>query len=245
MSIDSTQKSDARDTRNGERAADDLFRIFEQKINSGELADGDRLPPEREIAAQYGVSRTVVRETVLALSTKGLIEAKSRYRPVVRRPNYQTALQTVETVVGRLLREDNGIRNLYDTRIMLEVAMVREAAKLATDKDFAAMQDALDQNGAAIENSDEFYKTDIILHGTWFRVTDNPVLPAIHTAYTSWLAPLWTKMPRLPDRNEINYQAHSAIVKAIIARNPDAAEAAMRRHMDDAWAQVKITFTDL
>ena len=70
------------------RAADDLFRTFEQLINSGALVDGQPLPPEREIVETYGVSRTVVREAVLALANKGLVEARPRFRPVVRKPTF-------------------------------------------------------------------------------------------------------------------------------------------------------------
>jgi len=60
----------------GHRAADELFLEFERMIISGELANGEALPPEREIVDTFGVSRTVVREAILALSNKGLVEAK-------------------------------------------------------------------------------------------------------------------------------------------------------------------------
>ncbi|WP_240484657.1 FCD domain-containing protein, partial [Pseudoponticoccus marisrubri] len=57
-----------------------------------------------------------------------------------------------------------------------------------------------------------------------YDIPSNPVLPAIHRAYTTWLAPQWSRMPRLPDRNRANYEAHAAIFEAILMRDPDAAE---------------------
>jgi len=79
------------DDKREKRAADDLFMEFEKMINTGKLANGDALPPEREIVETYGVSRTVVREAILALSNKGLVDAKPRFRPVVRKPDFDIA----------------------------------------------------------------------------------------------------------------------------------------------------------
>ena len=226
------------------RAADELFKKFEDMIISGELADGAPLPPEREIVDTFGVSRTVVREAILALSNKGLIEARPRFRPVVRKPSFDTAISTVENVVGRLLLQPNGVKNLFDTRIMIEASLVREAAKSASRNHLEALKLALDANGEAIDDSELFYETDKIFHGVLFDIPGNPVLPSIHKAYTTWLAPYWSQMPRLPKRNMANHKAHTEIYEAILMRDPDEAEASLRRHLADAWDQVKKTFED-
>lgn len=224
------------------RAADRLFRRFAEMINSGELREGDTLPPEREIVEAYGVSRTVVREAVQALANRGLVEARPRFRPVVRRPSFDAAFETVDTVVGRLLAEPQGIRNLFETRIMIEVGLARQAALEATKADLQALKGALEANRAAIADSERFYETDKGFHAVLYQIPHNPVLMSIHKAYVTWLAPQWSKMPRLPDRNAHNYQAHKAIYDAILMRDPDGAEAASRAHLDDAWAQVRETF---
>ncbi len=127
----------------GGRAADDLFRHFAEMINSGVLREGDPLPPEREIVATYGVSRTVAREAVLALANRGLVEARPRYRPVVRKPSYDTAIETVENVVARLLTQPGRVKDLFDTRILIEAALVRQAAADAKKEDIAALTLAL------------------------------------------------------------------------------------------------------
>ncbi|MEM7059503.1 MAG: FCD domain-containing protein [Pseudomonadota bacterium] len=227
------------------RAADDLFLTFEEMINSGSLADGQALPPEREIVETYGVSRTVVREAVLALANKGLVEARPRYRPIVRKPSYDTAFETVENVVGRLIKQRDGVKNLFDTRIMIEAGLVRQAALEATKVDIAALRAALDRNGEAINDSEQFYQTDMAFHAVLYEVPRNPVLPAIHKAYTSWLAPHWSQMPRQFARNQGNHAAHTAIFEAILARDPDTAEASLRSHLSDAWSQVEAEFGNI
>lgn len=228
-----------------ERAADDLFRVFERQISSGELKEGAPLPPEREIVQTYGVSRTVVREAVLALSNKGLVEAKPRFRPIVRKPNADTALETIESLVRRLLVQPNGVKNLFDTRILVEAALVREAAEKANKSDIANLKAALDANLAAIPETEAFYQSDMAFHAIFFDISGNPLLPAIHRAYTAWLAPQWRQMPRQADRNRTNYDSHKAIFDAILMRDPDAAEAALRQHMTNAWTQVQMTFGDI
>lgn len=227
------------------RAADQLVQQLMAKIRSGEYADGAPLPPERNLMEEFGISRTVVREAVHALSSQGLVEARPRHRPIVRKPGYDAAVTVLESVVGQLLQDPGGVRNLFDTRILIEAGLARHAAQDATRDDIAELKAALDANAAAIEDSDLFYRTDMTFHGVLYRLPRNPVLPALHKAYTTWLEPHWSQMPRLPDRNRANFKAHQAIFEAILMRDPDAAEAALRSHLNTAWAQVCETFGDL
>lgn len=220
------------------RAADELFLEFERMIVSGELCDGEALPPEREIVETFGVSRTVVREAILALSNKGLVEAKPRFRPVVRKPNFDTAIDTVGNVVSRLLEEGDGVKNLFDTRIMVEVYLARQAAVDAKRDDMQSLKDALEENEAAINNMDLFFQTDVKFHRVLYEMSGNPLLPSIHRAYITWLKPNWVKMPTLPARNQLNFESHTAIYHAILMRDPDKAEAATRKHLADAWDQI-------
>ena len=224
--------------RHEKRAADELFLKFEEMIHTGELANGEALPPEREIVETFGVSRTVVREAILALSNKGLVEAKPRFRPVVRKPDYDTALGTISNVVSRLLEDGEGVRNLFDTRIMIEVYLARQAAIDATRDDMQRLTQALEKNEAAIEDMELFFDTDVGFHRVLYDMFGNPILPSVHRAYITWLQPNWIKMPTSVERNQLNYKSHEAIYKAILMRDPDKAEVATRKHLDDAWDQI-------
>ncbi|MGB5557063.1 MAG: FadR/GntR family transcriptional regulator [Paracoccaceae bacterium] len=227
------------------RAADHVVRTLKQRILDGTLVEGQALPAERELMQEFGISRTVVREAVRLLSAQGLVEAKLRFRPVVRRAGFEAALDAAGSVVTNLLKQSGGVRNLFDTRILVEAALVREAATSARSSDILALKVALAANAAAIDDSDQFYLTDMQFHEVLYRIPRNPVLPAIHHAYNTWLSPRWSQMPRLPDRNRANLAAHTAILDAIMMRDPDAAEAALRAHLTAAWDQVRATFGDL
>ncbi len=226
------------------RAADNLVSIFERQIIDGTLAVGKPLPPEREIMQSFGVSRTVVREAVRALAAKGLVEARPRYRPVVRTPGYDAAIEAVGSVVNRLLTVPGGVRNLFELRIMMEAALVRDAALHAGKDHVVRMKQALADNEGALGDSERFFETDVAFHRVLYEVPDNPVLPQIHQAYTDWLSSHWTRMPRDPERNHVNYRAHGRIFESILFRDPDAAERALRDHLDDAWDQVRLTFEE-
>lgn len=225
-----------------ERAADMLIRVFEGKIKDGALRDGDPLPPEREIVETYGVSRTVVREAVQALANRGLVEARPRFRPVVRRPSYEAAMEMVSAVVTQLLNEKGGVRNLFETRILIEAGLVRHAAKAATPSDISKLARALHANKNAIEDSSRFYDTDRVFHRVFYEVSGNPALVAMHKAFVQWLSPHWEQMAHLAQRNTENFEAHQAIFDAVQKGDADAAELSLRRHLDNAWEQVRDTF---
>ena len=224
------------------RAADTVVHAIEEDIHSGALGDGRPLPPERDLMKEFGVSRTVVREAVQILSSRGLIVARPRHRPRVRKPGFDAAVGAVEGIFTNLLGDAEGVRNLFDTRILIEAGLVRQAAVGADKTDIADLRDALEANRCAIADSWDFYRTDVAFHGVLYRIPANPALSAIHRAYATWLEPQWSKMPRLPERNRTNFNAHKAIFDAILMRDPDEAEKALRSHLADAWQQVRETF---
>ncbi len=224
------------------RAADAIIAELEAQIMSGRLENNAPLPSERELIEQFGASRTVVREAITALSSKGLIESKPRFRPIVRKPDYETALHAVGGIVRHLLGDRGGVKNLYDSRVFIERGLVRDAALSADKNDIRQLRQALAVNKLAIEDSSAFYETDVAFHGVLYRISGNPVFPAIHEGYTSWLAPHWDRMLRSPERNLTNYHAHEAIVDGILDRDPAAAEEALLAHLKAAWEYVRNTF---
>ncbi len=191
---------------------------------------------------QFHASRTVVREAIAALANRGLLECKPRFRPIVRKPDYTAALQAIGGTVGHLLDERGGVKNLYDSRVFLERALVREAARAARREDVLELREALAVNEAAVSDLDEFYATDVAFHGVLYRVPRNPIFLAVQQAYIDWLSPHWEKMPRSKERNLVNYKSHERIFLAIEDRDPDAAEQALISHLNAAWEYVRATF---
>ncbi len=227
------------------RAADQVVQAMSQRIRDGSIANGQPIPAERDLMAEFNISRTVAREAVGILSSQGLVVAKPRHRPVVRKPGYDAAMDAASSIVGNLLLQPSGVRNLFDTRILVEGSLVRNAAERAGKQDIADLKTALAANEAAIEDSDLFYQTDMQFHQVFYQISGNPVWPSVHRAYSTWLEPHWRQMPRLPDRNKANFTAHSAILEAILLRDPDAAESQLKTHLAEAWEQVRLTFGDI
>jgi GntR family transcriptional regulator, sialic acid-inducible nan operon repressor len=224
------------------RAADAVVSRLEARIVAGELADGAYLPAERELMAEHGISRTVVREAITRLAGRGFVEARHRFRPVVRRPGYDAALSAVGGVVSHLLTGKGGVKNLYDVRVFLEAALVRAASLYARKEDIAALRRGLEANRDAIPDSADFYATDIAFHALLYEIPKNPVFPSVHKAFTSWLAPHWERMLRSPERNRVNYLGHQEIFEAIVERDAEAAERALQNHLAAAWEYVRGTF---
>ncbi len=191
---------------------------------------------------QFSTSRTVIREAVATLASRGLLEARPRYRPVVRKPGYDTALTSVGSIVQLMLQQRGGVESLFASRVFVERGLVRDAAVSADREDISALKEALAVNKNAIADSEAFFDTDMAFHGVLYSIPGNPIFPAIHIAYCSWLKPHWEQMLRSPERNEVNYASHMAIYTAILERDPDAAEEALVAHLGTAWEHVRETF---
>ena len=223
------------------RAADAVVAQLESRILSGKLADKQPLPSERELMEEFDISRTVVREAIATLSNRGLVESKPRFRPVVRKPDFDTIINATDTIIRNMLTDPSGVLSLYESRIFVERGLVREAATTATKEDIALLKQALEANKAAINDSLQFFRTDLEFHRIFYELGGNPIFPAIHKAYSAWLWPYWERMKRAPGRNERNYLAHKSIYDAILERDPDAAEEALQSHLARAWEDVGLT----
>ena len=108
------------------------------------------------LARRAGVDGTVRRKQDrdprgdLPAVQRGLIETRPRFRPIVRKPDYATVLHACGNVVQHLLTDKTGIKNLYDSRVFIERALVREAALSARKEDIASLREALEENRKAI-----------------------------------------------------------------------------------------------
>ena len=227
--------------RHAGRASEMLIADHAAMIADGRLAEGDRLPPERTLKQRFGVSRPVVREAIAQLAGRGLLTARPGYRPVIRKPGYETALGALGDYVAHTLRADAGVWHLFDSRIFIEAALARFAATHARRDDLAALREALAANEAAIGDAEAFYASDVAFDGLLFGLPGNPIYPVLHTGYVTWLAPHWRRMEASPDIDRLNHAGHAAIFDAIAARDPDGAETALRRHLTVAWEFIRAT----
>ena len=226
----------------GDSIAEAVAAALEERIIAGDLQVGQMLPTEYELMAEYGVSRSPIREAIRVLDSKGLVEARSKHRPVVKGLGYETISGVVGGLVKHLVNQPGGVKKIFDVRIFFEAGLVRLAALEANKTDIARLRAALEENGTQIQDSDRFYDTDMAFHGVLYSIPRNPVYDSIHRSFNDWLDWHWWQMPRLPERNARNFEAHTAIFNAILNRDPDEAEASLRRHLEESWKQVRDTF---
>jgi DNA-binding FadR family transcriptional regulator len=224
------------------RRADAVTEGLVGLIRSGGLAEGAHLPPERDLMQRFGVSRAAVREAIAALASRGLVQTRLGHRPVVRKADYATAIGRLGELVGHLVADRGGVRDLFEARIFLEASLARHAARHARREDIAELRLALAANRAAIGDPARFDETDVAFHAVLYRIPGNPIFPAVHKAYVDWLVSHWRTMRRGPEIDGMQHAGHQAILDCIEGRDPDGAEDALRRHLSAAWEVVRATF---
>ena len=210
---------------------------LEAMIRSGELKPGDSLPSERDIMAALGTGRPAVREAFLSLQTKGLIITESGRRARVRQPSVDNVMTTLDGVVSMMIDNEKNLKDLFDARVFIEAAMARQAALQITPARLDALRLALEENKNSIGDRPRFSDSDADFHRILFQVPGNPVFDSVHSALVSWLRERWARLVR-DERTETRaYRGHADIFAAVSQRDPDAAEAAMRRHLGSSWKE--------
>lgn len=228
--------------RVGRRASDALQDRLASMILNGELITGNPLPSERELMKRYGVSRSVVRETIIALANRGLLRTSPGFRPVVNKPDYDSALDSVGRLVSHLMTDEEGVKNIFESRVFFEAALARWAALNARKDDIRDLEEKLARNREAVGVRRVFEATDVAFHDVLYTIPRNPVYPAIHRAYVDWLRKPWSSIEGTAEIDLMMYAGHEGIFKAVVDRDPDLAEESLRRHLNTAWEFVRSTF---
>ncbi|MBO0703868.1 MAG: FadR family transcriptional regulator [Candidatus Dormibacteraeota bacterium] len=211
------------------------------ELASGRLQPGDALPPEEVLLQRYHVSRTVLREAVNVLAGKGILDARPRRGTVVRPRSEWNQLDPVVLAWHRAGdggrgREEDGERidRLMEVRRIVEPEAAALAAQRATSEDLAAMRREYESMERAVESPEDFMEADLSFHVACLYACRNDYLaPIAHAIRTEMMASLRVTN-RDPKRNrDVSLPLHKAILDAVLARDPDGAAEAMRRHLDD------------
>jgi GntR family transcriptional regulator, uxu operon transcriptional repressor len=194
-------------------------------IESGEFTRGSRLPAERELATLLGVSRTSVREAVISLEIAGLVEVRVGSGIFVAGP-----------AAGDTRGDDGpGPFELLDARKLVEGEIAALAATRAKPGDLAALQEAVAQMTAHVDDFIIREEADHAFHLGIAKATGNGSLELVVEGLWSQRAELWGRMQRHFHTQALARQTigdHAAILAAIAARDSGAARAAMHRHLD-------------
>ena len=201
-----------------------VVREIEAMIDSGQFPPGSRLPGERDLAKQLGVSRVTIREAQIALQAMNRIEVRTGSGATVLPPS-----------AGRDRLPDVGAFELTQARTLFEGEAAALAASTITEEQLDTLEDLLDRMDDE-SHADEALHEDVdrSFHLTIARATDNPVI-------TDAIERLWqlrTEVPAIKQAYDsicglspdARLREHRDIVDGLRARDPEGARAAMRRH---------------
>lgn len=220
-----------------QRLSDKVAEMMLQTILERGLMAGDKLPSEREIGEQFGVSRTVVREAVRSLAARGLIEA----RPGSGLSVAAVEASAVSSTMSLYLRGGSELHydKIHEVRVTIEVQTARLAAERADTDALRRMRVAFDALMDAIAREDlaAAAQSDVAFHEEIARATNNELFIIMLDSIGDLLLEIRHRTMALPGDFDVAKVEHRAILDAIEARDPDAAERAMRHHLDDADQQ--------
>ena len=215
---------------------DRIARDLGQRILSGFYPPLAVLPTEAEFCAQYAASRTALRDALLTLSAKGLIEARKRAGTRVRPPAEWNRLDAqVLEWMGEIEPDLDFVRGLIEARLVIEPAAARLAAKMASSGDLAVIESAYEAMCAAPEfDLAACLDADVRFHSGILRASRNPVFANL----ANMLAAALNFSFRLTTSVTENYQrtlsAHGDVLEAIRLRREDDAQEQMRALIDIA-----------
>jgi DNA-binding FadR family transcriptional regulator len=197
-------------------------------IGEGEYVPGSRLPPERDLAKQLGVSRPSVREALIALEVEGLLDVRVGSGIYVTQPN--------ERQRRAALQGDSGPFELIRARALIEGECAALAAKHASPAQLRAIRAAHAGVIKASKRDHNPLAADRMLHMKIAEAGGNSALVLlVQTLWNQRMGPLYRSLERkleYPKMAAATVREHEAIVSAILGRNPRAARNAMRRHMN-------------
>lgn len=200
-----------------------------------QLRPGDRLPSERELAEQFSVSRTVVREAVRALTARGLLEVRSRSGVVVSVPTQANVSQSIASFLKAGMPELD-YSKVMEVRSHLEVQIAGLAAERRRQSDLQQMEAILEETLHA-NTLEQFVEVDLAFHHTLAKATRNELYSLLMESLDGVMRTLRVLAFYL-DNGKTSasraYRYHHAIYEQVSNRSPEGAREAMREHLIEA-----------
>jgi DNA-binding FadR family transcriptional regulator len=197
-------------------------------ITERRLKAGDRLPPERELAASMGVSRSSLREALRALTMMGVTEMRHGDGTYVSSLEPAALMRPVGLVLSL---SDAGLAELFEARKLVEPGLAALAAARISADDARELVERAETSAAVLDDAEAFMWADIELHALIARAASNAVLSRLLDSVTSMGIASRRRTGRLADVRAQSTRDHREIAAAIAAHDAGAASAAMLRHL--------------
>jgi DNA-binding FadR family transcriptional regulator len=203
-----------------------------ERILSRALREGERLPSETELARQFGVNRSTVREALRELESRGLVQRRPGSKLMsVSRPHHEAVAAGVSDA---LLLHDVTVRNVWEALTILEPPLAEAAARARTAADLACVAAAADAFSAGREDTAQAVQTCAEFFRCVGRATHNPVLGLAQEPLLQLLEPsLGVMIDKVPQARARIATAQRRLVEALEARDTPGAHEWMARHIRD------------
>ena len=210
------------------RVSEEIINQIRDLITSGQLKVGDRLPAEREFAKILQVGRSTVREAIRALESLGILQA---------RPGEGTFLvanpgeQKPDAITANAFKSWENQRKLFEVRLVIEPDLAALAARRASSSQIVKMRETLQDQEASVKHGEINIKADTTFHFLLAEAAQNEILLRIMDSLMSLLHETREASLHTGNRSVSSLKQHKAILRAIEAHDPAAAERRMREHI--------------
>ncbi|MGE0231786.1 MAG: FadR/GntR family transcriptional regulator [Flavobacteriaceae bacterium] len=212
------------------RAADNVGAQIRNKIETGDLKPGDRLPSERELAAQFNVSRNTVREAIRSLETAGVIQLKKGATggAFIREGS---SMGVVASFSDLLALRTISPEHLGEARAIVGSVAARLACERASEEDMRRMEACVEEAvaGAEAGDMDRRSRANFQFHLELARATKNPILEILTDAITSINKKFAERVG--PPPNEEIIPSRKRLMRLLKARDADGASREMEDHL--------------
>jgi GntR family transcriptional repressor for pyruvate dehydrogenase complex len=211
------------------RLYEQIVQQVEESIHKGAMKPGDQLPPERELAQQFGVSRTAVREAVKALHEKGLVEAYPGRGTFITDGTSYSMRQSLDRMLRVGQAEGSGF--LAEVREILEPEIAALAATRADAEDLASMREQIQLMDTARRDPDEFIEADLDFHLALAEAAANPIILSLIDSIVGLLREQRMGIFQVEGGPERGQYHHKKIMETIEHRDSAGAREAMKAHL--------------
>jgi GntR family transcriptional regulator, transcriptional repressor for pyruvate dehydrogenase complex len=209
--------------------AHEAIATIKAMIVRGDLSAGQRLPAERELAAQLGVSRPSLREAIRALITLNILESRHGEGTFVSSLEPDLLAEPIDFVMQV---DDGGIAAVFEARHVLEAGIAALAAERATDLELAELEDYVSVGRSKLDDPEAFIEHDIEFHDRLRRAARSPVLSSMLGSISTLAVEMRRRTAQSQAVRARAHADHARMVKTLKARDPAAARLAMIAHLE-------------
>jgi GntR family transcriptional regulator, transcriptional repressor for pyruvate dehydrogenase complex len=220
-----------------ERVSDVIAERLTSAIRDGTLQPGDRLPTEAELAREFQVGRTSVREGLQKLRAHGLIESRKGLGAFVTAPPSRDPLAEFARWTAS---DPAAIEQLVEARVALETLAAALAAVRATEAEISELERLNVEHRNAEETAD-LVATDQAFHAAIMAAARNRFVSGAYDVLIAELTAFREKKLAPPWASDRSVKGHAAIVRAIRGHEPRAAREAMAEHLWVLYAEIEET----